>query len=213
MKIAMKCVEKIATGVLNVTLFALVAIGVLVVGSILPIFGSNRVFVVQSGSMEPAIPTGSVILVGVAPSYGMGDIVTWQPARGGTPITHRIVRILPEEGGVGARYQTKGDANQADDEVIVESQILGSVKFSLPYLGYPVSFAKQPLGFVLLILIPSLLIIFDEILNLKREFAKRAYQKKERNKTSPLPDPSPSNSPTRFPEAKDLGSPNFLERV
>lgn len=204
----MKFLEKVAAWVLNVTLFALVGVGVLIVGSILPIFGTHRVFVVQSGSMEPALRTGSVIFIQPKNSYGVGDIVTWQPTGGGTPITHRIVKEFP--GADGIRFQTKGDANESEDAAISERQILGSVALHVPFLGYPVSFAKKPAGFVLLILIPALLIIFDELLNLKREFAKRAYEKRRRNQTNPSPGSPGLISPVRVPGAEQVGSSDFL---
>ncbi len=180
----MKFLESLASIVLNVTLFALVGVGILVVGSLLPIFGSHRVFVVQSGSMEPALLTGSVILINPELVYHTGDIVTWTPTGGGTPITHRIVKEYSSAGEV--RYQTKGDANESEDAIISRSQVLGRVVFHMPYLGYPVSFAKRPVGFVLLILLPSLLIVFDELLNLRREFAAYTYRKRERKKTSDI---------------------------
>lgn len=201
----MKFLEKIATGVLNVTLFALVGVGILVVGSILPIFGAHRVFVVQSGSMEPALWTGSVIFIRPEISYGVRDIVTWQPTGGGTPITHRIVKEFSDTGGT--RFQTKGDANESEDGLIESRQILGKVMFHVPLLGYPVNFAKKPLGFVVLILFPSLLIIFDEIFNLKREFAKRAYRRKQQNSIPPSLESSLPVSPPRFPK---MGSSDFL---
>ena len=195
----MKFLESLASIVLNVTLFALVGVGILVVGSLLPIFGAHRVFVVQSGSMEPAILTGSVILIHPKPAYHIGDIVTWQPIGGGTPITHRIVKETVDSGE--AHYQTKGDANESEDSVIAESQVLGKVVFHVPYLGYPVSFAKRPVGFVLLILLPSLLIVFDEILNLRREFAAYIYRKREKKLTPVLQPPSTS------PHAKSTSDP------
>lgn len=197
----MKFVESFASFVLNATLFALVGIGVLVVGSLLPIFGSHRVFVVQSGSMEPAILTGSVILISPESAYHIGDVVTWVPASGGTPITHRIIKENATTGE--ARYQTKGDANESEDAVISRSQILGKVVFHVPYLGYPVSFAKRPIGFVLLILLPSLLIVFDELLNLRREFAAYTYRKREKKTAlDSVPDISPAtHRPVRVSES------------
>lgn len=198
----MKFFETFSSFVLNTTLFALVGVGVLVVGSILPIFGSHRVFVVQSGSMEPALGTGSVIFITPEVSYRVGDIVTWQPSGGGTPITHRIVTEFSDG---GERYQTKGDANESKDSVIDRSQVLGRVAFQVPYLGYPVSFAKRPIGFFLLILLPSLLIIFDEILNLRRALMRRTYEKSRKkieslsSKSGEIDAPFPPQSTVRPP--------------
>ena len=109
----MRFLERASNFILNAVLCGLVGIGLLVVGSLLPIFGVHRVFVVLSGSMEPAIQTGSVIFVNPVSAYHIGNIVTWRPSNGGTPITHRIVREIP-----GGKVETRGDANTAEDEPI-----------------------------------------------------------------------------------------------
>ncbi len=170
-------IGRVASVFMDIALLALIGVGLLVVGTMLPIFGTHRIFVVQSGSMEPALQVGSMIFLEPAHSYQVGDIVTWRPGSGGTPITHRIVRELP-----GSSLQTRGDANEAEDAPIRESQIIGKVSFSIPYLGYPVSFAKKPWGFVLIILLPSLFIVADELINIRRELSKMFYEKRRRQR-------------------------------
>ena len=127
--------------------------------------GGWKLFTVQSGSMQPAIKTGSLVVVKPAADYAVGDVVTFKNAP--TPTTHRIKSI---EDGV---IITKGDANDgSDSEPVKTKQILGKVILSAPYLGYPVAFAKSKEGFVLLIMIPATIIIYSEILNIKNEIKK-----------------------------------------
>jgi len=70
--------------------------------------------VVQSGSMEPAIHTGSVVMVKPASDYKIGDVITFgEVSKTKAPITHRIYDIKVVDGN--PVYITKGDANNAPD--------------------------------------------------------------------------------------------------
>lgn len=115
--------------------------------------------VVMSGSMEPTIPTGSVILISTVSAYGIGDVITFQTdARASIPTSHRIVGER-----VNGTFLTQGDANKtADFTSVSPSDVVGKVLFHVPYLGYVLDFAKRPLGFFLLVGIPVLYIIFEE---------------------------------------------------
>ncbi|HZX50228.1 MAG TPA: signal peptidase I [Candidatus Paceibacterota bacterium] len=141
----------------------LVVIALAIAGSVFPITGNYKILVVQSGSMEPAIHTGAVVVVKPSSEYQQGDIITFGPATKKTPpITHRIVNI--EGQGRAATYQTKGDANEnADPNPVPSRDVLGKVIFNVPYIGYVIDFARQPIGFALIIGIPALVIIGDEM--------------------------------------------------
>lgn len=92
-------------------------------------------YVVLSGSMEPAIPTGSVAFVNTRDTdVSIGDIVTYKlpSVNGGeTLVTHRIIR---EEDG---NWITKGDANDVEDlSPVSQEQIVGCYRFLIPMAGY-----------------------------------------------------------------------------
>ncbi len=124
----------------------------------------SRMFVVKSGSMQPAIRTGSVVFVSPSSSYKIGDIITFGPiSKNIQPTTHRIIEIRAQAAGHSV-YVTKGDANSATDRrEVIAGDILGKVRFSVSLAGYFVTFAKTRLGFILLIIIPALIIIGDEV--------------------------------------------------
>ena len=84
-------------------------------------------YVVLSGSMEPEIPTGSVVVVdGRKKEWNPGDVITYR--RGNMVVTHRIVE-KSEEG-----YCTKGDANAEEDAgIVLEKQVIGNVIAALPW--------------------------------------------------------------------------------
>jgi len=151
----------------------IVVIALLLIFSVLPISGNYKVMVVKSGSMEPKIKQGGIVIVKPAADYKIGDIITFGPySKTKSPVTHRIYDIKIVDGQ--PVYITKGDANNAPDSGEVKKRdVLGKVLFSLPYLGYAVDFAKKPLGFALIIIVPSLLIIIDEVQNIIKEVKKK----------------------------------------
>ncbi len=126
--------------------------------------------VVQGGSMEPALPVGSVMFV--APVDGrdvrVGDIVSYRlpdmtPSE--TRVTHRVVDVIREEGGLA--FRTKGDANDAPDNYIVPaSEVLGRVRWHIPWLGYLAPYLRTPVGFLTLIGIPGTFLIISEVFNI-----------------------------------------------
>lgn len=128
-----------------------------------------RLFAVQSGSMEPALHTGSVVISKQFMVYKVGDIITYQNIKNSkTTITHRVFKI--ENTKQGAVYFSKGDANNVDDKTpILQSQILGKVIATIPFVGFIVEFSKTLIGFLTLIIIPATLIIFSELTNIKNE--------------------------------------------
>jgi len=125
-----------------------------------------KVLLVQSGSMAPSINTGDLIIIKPVLLYQKGDIVTFL-SKNGFNITHRIVEIKDN------KITTKGDANSINDqESTDQTQVLGKVFYIIPYLGYLIIFIKTTVGLITLIIIPSLIIIFQEIIQIKKNFKK-----------------------------------------
>jgi signal peptidase len=106
---------------------------------------------------------GSVVMVKPAADYKIGDVITFGPySKTKAPTTHRIYDIKVTGGE--PIYITKGDANNAPDaRELQKKDILGKVLVSVPYVGYAVDFAKKPMGFALIIIVPAAIIIYDEI--------------------------------------------------
>jgi len=160
---------------------ALAAVAILVLVSAFPIAGNIQIKVVESGSMAPAIKTGSVVLIKPFSSYKIGDVITFEgnfkDARGKkVPTTHRIVDMKVERGN--PVYVTKGDVNEERDTTEISHQkVIGKVLVSVPYLGYAVEAAKRPYGFLAIIVIPALIIVYDEGAKIWKEI-RRMYGKK-----------------------------------
>ena len=141
------------------TIIAIIAI--LLIVPLLPIPGNYQILSVLSGSMEPAIHTGSIVVIKPVENYKIGDIITFGKTEK-TPTTHRIYDIKVNAGN--PIYTTKGDANNApDSREIPNSEVIGKILFSVPYAGFAIATAKKPWGFIFIIIIPTLIIISGEI--------------------------------------------------
>ncbi|MFZ2887109.1 MAG: signal peptidase I, partial [Minisyncoccia bacterium] len=179
----------------------LVGIAGLVLGTMLPIPGNIEMKIVKSGSMEPAIPTGSVVVVKPQGDYRVNDVITFgEDTKTQVPTTHRILAI--EGTGAQAVYTTKGDANEEQDaNTVARREVIGKVIFSLPYAGFVLDFARQPIGFVLLIAVPAVLVILEEVLTIVRE-ARRWNRRRDNDGDG---SPTSSDSDTGAPPSRGRG--------
>lgn len=164
-------------------LFILLLIGVagLFLATMLPIPGNVEVKIVKSGSMEPTIPTGSVVIVAPATQYVANDVVTFgKDTKAEIPTTHRIISVNPSTSSGLVTYVTKGDANEEQDPTpVARSEVIGKVWAHVPYMGYVLDFARQPWGFTFMIGIPAALIIFDELFRIGREVSVLRRRKRD----------------------------------
>ena len=147
----MKILKNILKIVYNLLFVLLLISATFILLTTYDIIPGYNFYVVMSGSMEPTIKTGSVVGIKQENKYNVKDIVTiTQQNNPNETYTHRIVDIFTDE---VTTYKTKGDANKGPDlDLANESQILGKVFISIPLIGYLVHFAKQPTGFILMII-------------------------------------------------------------
>ncbi|HIU76967.1 MAG TPA: signal peptidase I, partial [Candidatus Pelethocola excrementipullorum] len=112
---------------------------------------------VISGSMEPDIPVGAVVIVKeVMPkTLKTGDVITYQISEG-TMVTHRINRIDKDK----EEIVTKGDANDvADANPVTYDRVVGKMAACIPLLGYISIYIKTPLGIAVVCGIVCVLIL------------------------------------------------------
>jgi signal peptidase len=139
-----------------------------------PVVLGYKSFTDMSGSMEPAIHTGDVVVTRtIHPVEARaGDIVTFRdPADGHRLITHRLRSIQVSAGKVNA--VTKGDANNAVERwAVPQGARIGRVVLRLPRVGYVLAVARGPFGKLLLIVVPALLLGALELVRIWRPRAK-----------------------------------------
>lgn len=150
----------------------IMVIALLLLATLVPVPGNIKIKVVKSGSMEPYIKTGGIVVVKPSSSYEVGDVITFgKDTKTQIPTTHRVVAINGD--GPLRTFTTKGDANDSEDPAPTRlSEISGKVLFTVPYLGFILDFAKKPVGFMLLVGIPALAIIIEEIVKIIKEVKK-----------------------------------------
>ena len=115
----------------------------LLLPSVLPPLLGIRVCNVLSGSMEPAIPVGSMIFVrpAEAEEIGEGEVIAF--SRDGVVVAHRVA----ENRRLEKRFVTKGDANAAADrEKVPYDEMLGAVVLCVPTLGALTACLTTPPG-------------------------------------------------------------------
>lgn len=120
---------------------------------------------VISGSMEPDIPVGSVVIVkDVMPkNLKTGDVITYQISEG-TMVTHRINSIDKDK----EEIVTKGDVNDvADANPVKYDRVIGKMAACIPLLGYISIYIKTPLGIAVVCGIISALILLNFLPSIK----------------------------------------------
>lgn len=125
----------------------------------------HRLDVVLTGSMEPSIAKGSLVIVRetAIEKLEKGDIITYRGTGSSKAfVTHRIYGVVKGLEATQA-FVTKGDANLTEDSgVIKPAQVVGKVVLTIPFAGYIVQTVKSKIGYFLLVLIPGLIIIISE---------------------------------------------------
>ena len=170
----MNYIKNITNGVYCLILIFLVIVFLAIIFSLVRAPGGISLFIVQSGSMEPSVKTGSLALTQNKNEYFEGEIVTFIPnsetkmSENRASIMHRIVAETKENGKT--YFTTKGDANQGNDpEPVTKNQILGKVLITIPYAGYAVSYARTIPGFMFLIVVPAVVIVLMELTSIVKE--------------------------------------------
>ena len=146
-----------ATGIIRRVLDALllaliiVVLGGVVLGKLVPLTGRQTI-VIGGGSMEPAVPLGSAVIIKPvdAAALKVGDIVSLKAGPQNALYTHRIVAVIDRPDG--RWVQTKGDANADQDPTLVHaSAIVGRTEVVIPLAGYLIVLLSIPAGVLFLI--------------------------------------------------------------
>lgn len=162
----LKKIGKIVSNLITFLLFLLLILMLFLVISSKAAGGEPQIFgyqlkTVLSGSMEPGIQTGSIIVVkpgGDLTRFKEGDVITFKEEEN-MLITHRITEVI--KSGEHVMYRTKGDNNNAEDmnPVLSENVVAEYAGITIPYVGYFIDFAKSKNGSALLLILPGILLI------------------------------------------------------
>lgn len=166
-----KKVSKVGSIITTVLLILVIVLLVLMFvarasGHTISVFGF-RFYRVSSGSMEPTLMTGDVILVQNVSMDNVhkGDIISYKAEKGemaGNVITHRVIEEPETKNGICC-LRTKGDDAAIPDPEITSDQIIGKYVTTLPLIGKLYSFFLKPAGLITMIIVIVLLFSFEMI--------------------------------------------------
>lgn len=125
-----------------------------------PDFFGIKTYIVASGSMEPKLKIGDVVVVKEIDEFYLneGDIISFR--QGQKVVTHRIISVLRDNDSIS--YQTKGDNNNTYDKDLVRyEEIEGKLIFKLSFIGNVLLFFQQKNIFVIGITIFYIVILWE----------------------------------------------------
>ncbi len=129
---------------LGILLFSMAVLASLVM--VVPAVMHVKSYAVASGSMEPTMPVGSLVLVRKVDPKNLkaGDIIVFGGARSdGENVTHRVVENNQEQ----KQLTTKGDANEVQDlNPVTYDQVVGRVIWHVPKAGTAVMYMQSWYG-------------------------------------------------------------------
>lgn len=204
-KLTFREVLKLISTIISWTVFVLL---VICAAFLLYYFVATKVFVYFGSKYEPKFSLYTIISPSMTPNINVydvivdvrvdnpedieiGDVITFysdSPELHGGTITHRVISIIKDSEG-NYSYQTKGDNNLVEDSTTVPyDKIVGKVALRIPQLGKVQFFLASSYGWLLLIMIPALYIIFKDINRLikMKKASKNTDNKECNNKPSRL---------------------------
>lgn len=175
-KIILIIVTIILTLLISYNIYSFVCINIL--GKELVTINGYAILEVVSGSMEPEIKIGDMIIINTKEQdFKKGNVVTYHDSNNSL-VTHRIISIE------GNEIITKGDNNNTEDNPIYKSEIVGRALYKMRNAGRIIASIRSPLTMVMIFIIGVLVCIFtsiesDEKIQNSKEFIKY-LEKKEK---------------------------------
>ena len=133
-------------------------------------FFGYRIYTVASGSMIPTYNIGDTLLIKEtdATEINVGDAVTYLGSRAGVDgmiITHQVVGVEKDENGK-LSFHTKGIANNIEDPIVSEEQVLGKVVHKFFFLSILGKVTTNMTYLLVFITIPMAILIAIEIIKI-----------------------------------------------
>lgn len=142
-----------------------------------PSVGGIFPMIVLTDSMYPEIESGDLIICRTADpeDIRLGDVITFfdPSGNGTTTVTHRVIEVMVDNGQIS--WRTKGDNNNAEDQVAVSAaELVGIYRSRIPGAGNVAMFMQTTPGLIICVGLPILLLVgFDILRRRKYEQAKQ----------------------------------------
>ena len=158
-------------------------------------FFGYRIYTIASGSMIPTYDIGDTLLIKEMPAseIHVGDAVTYISEKSGADgmiITHQVMQVNVDKDGKYS-FHTKGIANNIEDPIVYEDQVLGKVVHKFFFLSFLGRITTNIVLIFIFVVIPIAFIIAmelfkilndkdDEIEEEVEELKKKIKKKKEK---------------------------------
>ena len=167
--------KKIGNAIMDILFFIVIIFAIIMImlsvnsdnNGVATLFGYIP-FSIQSGSMEPTIMKGDLIVVKQVEDNSnlqKDDIISFFALEEKTKIikTHRIIEV--KKNGPMTSYVTKGDNNPVEDEIeVAPGDIIGKyTDFKINKLGSIYDFLNSKYGFLICIIIPLFILFVYQI--------------------------------------------------
>lgn len=148
-----------------------------------PSVGGYLPLIVLTDSMYPKIQSGDLIICHTAEpeEIAEGDVIAFfDPAGNGTSVvTHRVIEVTEEDGGLA--FRTQGDANNAADAAVVPGDnLVGIYRTRIGGAGNVAMFMQTTTGLIVCVVVPLILLIGYDIIR------RRIYEKGRKQDTDAL---------------------------
>lgn len=148
-----------------------------------PSLGGYMPLIVLTGSMEPEIMEGDLIICHTvdASDVKTGDVIAFfDPDGNGTSVlTHRVIEVTEENGNLS--FRTQGDANDSADRLPVSAdRLVGEYRFRIPGAGSVAMFMQTAPGLIVCVVLPLVLLIGYDIIR------RRMHEKSKKENTDEL---------------------------
>ena len=148
-----------------------------------PSVGGIFPMIVLTDSMYPVIQSGDLIICHTAEAEEIenGDVIVFYDPMGNgtTVVTHRVLEVMEENGEIS--FRTKGDNNNAEDQVAVPGdKLLGTYEKRIPGAGNIAMFMQTTPGLILCCVCTIILLVGYDMIR------RRSYDKKKQQDTDAL---------------------------
>jgi len=143
-----------------------------------PDFMGYKPFIVLSGSMEPTILAGDIIVTkNIAPEQIVkGDVIAFR-AEKNTVVTHRVTDVQTAN---GVSFLTRGDANTgADARAVSVEELEGIYHWRVAGVGKFAMFLQTPIGMLIFVITPLCLFIIYDIVSRNKRSRKKGNREAE----------------------------------
>lgn len=148
-----------------------------------PKIGGYCPLIVLTGSMEPEISDGDLIIVKQidGKDVQVKDVIAFfdPESTSNSILTHRVIEVIDEDGKLS--FRTKGDANNTEDRMAVsEEKLVGIYKSRIPGAGNIAMFMQSTAGLVICVILPLILLVGYDLIR------RRRYEKENQKDTAAL---------------------------